>query len=169
MATGHVETLTRTIADPPVNDELEFELEQQPPDSPDIETPTPPDSADPDFVDEHVTAVSKPVRERKPVRMMKPAGTTPARFGSAKSFVINSPRPAYPYEARRRNMTGAGAATLTIDSTSGRVVDVVMSQSTGSAILDSATTDSLRRWQFKSGCPMRVRVPITFTLTGAVY
>jgi len=58
---------------------------------------------------------------------------------------------------------------LMVDPTSGNVTDVVMAQGCGNAILDNATLDALRRWRFKPGCAVRVRVPLTYTLMGASY
>ena len=48
----------------------------------------------------------------------------------------------------------------------GRVTDVQILQSTGSAILDQTTTTTFRRWRAKPGVP-KVIVPITYTLEGA--
>src|SRR5436190_1867600 len=36
-------------------------------------------------------------------------------------------------------------------------------------ILDNSTISAFRRWCFKPGTPARVRIPITFVLTGAQY
>ena len=92
-----------------------------------------------------------------------------ASFHGVKALAISAPRPAYPYEARRRQITGYGVAILDIDPVNGDVIGAAMSQSTGSPILDDSTLSALRRWRFKPGTPVRVRVPITFTLTGASY
>jgi TonB family protein len=88
---------------------------------------------------------------------------------SAKALALSAPRPEYPYEARRQRTTGSGIAELTVDPNSGNVIDVRMSPSTGSAILDNAAVNALRHWRFKSGDLTTIHVPITFTLTGAVY
>jgi TonB family protein len=39
----------------------------------------------------------------------------------------------------------------------------------GNPILDNSTVSAFRRWRFKPGTPRRVRIPITFVLTGAQY
>jgi TonB family protein len=45
-----------------------------------------------------------------------------------------------------------------------------MAQSIGSPILDNATTSTFRRWRFQPGkVAPKVKVPITYTLTGASY
>lgn len=92
-----------------------------------------------------------------------------AHRGFTRALVAYGPRPAYPYEARRLHITGSGIAALTVDSATGKVVDVRMRQSTGSPVLDKATIGGLLRWRFK---PIQVRtidVPITYTLSGAAY
>jgi TonB family protein len=62
-------------------------------------------------------------------------------------------------------LTGSGVVVLSVDA-SGNCTDASMGQSTGSPILDSAATGSLKRSRFKPGTPPKVRVPITFTLNG---
>ena len=95
------------------------------------------------------------------------AGSTTLRV--AKVVALNAPPQEYPYEARRQRMVGSGVARLTIDMTAGRVTDVQMVRSTGSAVLDNATLSGLRRWRFKLGEGPVIDVPITFTLAGAAY
>ena len=76
-------------------------------------------------------------------------------------MVAYAPRPVYPDEARRQRVTGSGIALVTLDQISGTVTDVLMTQSTGNAILDNPTLDALRRWRFKPGNVTKVQVPIT--------
>jgi TonB family protein len=83
--------------------------------------------------------------------------------------VVSAPRPEYPYEARSRHLTGTGIAVIRVDSTTGMVVDAAMEQTIGNPILDSCAILAFRRWRFKPGTPPRVRIPITFMLTGAQY
>jgi TonB family protein len=87
----------------------------------------------------------------------------------AKGFALNAPRPDYPYEARRQKITGDGIALLTIDPSSGDVIHITMSKSTGNPLLDSAACAGLSRWRFKPGTVSSVTCPITFTLTGVAY
>ena len=42
-------------------------------------------------------------------------------------------------------------------------------QGIGNPILDNSTLSAFRRWRFRPGSPLRVRIPITFLLTGAHY
>ena len=90
-------------------------------------------------------------------------------MGNAKAFVLNAPRPDYPYEARSRHITGSGIAVITVDPNSGLAVDAMMEQSIGNPILDNSTVSAFRRWRFKPGTPARLHIPINFVLTGAQY
>ena len=139
-------------------------------------TPTePPDFVKPDeaFPEERSTPAVIHPTDRKPVsRLMRPASVTGGSglsFSSVKVFAIYAPRPEYPYEARRQRTTGSGLVVLMIDSSTGRVTDARMSQSTGSVVLDNSAVSALQRWQFKSGTIAKVQVPITYTLSGASY
>jgi TonB family protein len=84
-------------------------------------------------------------------------------------LAISAPRPEYPYEARRRKVTGDGIAIITVDPRSGNVVAVTMSKSTGNSYLDNAAVAGFKRWRFKRGTVSSVTCPVTFTLTGAAY
>lgn len=150
--------------------DIPIEGETAPPPLPepiDMSTP-PPIAADQSTISEENPA---PILQHRPqtVRPIVRFAAIGQHTTGAKAFAISAPRPAYPYEARRRRLTGSGIATLIIDQTTGRVREVTMSQSTGSSILDNATVSGLRQWRFKAGTPASVRVPITFTLTGATY
>lgn len=134
----------------------------------------PPEQVPPDqeMFREEIQMLS-PVRPRK----KSPAATVvhatlrgpAAPFGSVRAFATHAPRPAYPYEARRRQMTGSGIVLLTVDWADGNVVDVRVAQSCGNVILDNAALEAFRRWRFKPGSVSRVKVPITYTLTGISY
>jgi TonB family protein len=56
-----------------------------------------------------------------------------------------------------------------VDSASGNVTSCSVAQSTGSSILDNAATSAFRQWRFRPGTVSKVRIPITFTMTGASY
>ena len=91
-------------------------------------------------------------------------------ISGAKAVAIFAPKPDYPYEARSRHVTGSGVAVLSVDTASGSVTDATMAQSIGSPILDNATTSTFRRWRFQPGkVAPKVKVPITYTMTGASY
>lgn len=154
---------------------IETNADQLPPlpeTPPDLDQPLNPND-DKTFVEENQTP--QPIRPRKMkvtapiVRRGSPGTARSSNFSSVKALALNTPRPEYPYEARRQRTIGSGAAVLTVDSTNGGVIDVRMSQSTGSTILDNATLSALRRWRFKPSDLTTIQVPITFTLTGAIY
>jgi TonB family protein len=91
-------------------------------------------------------------------------------ISGAKAVAIFAPKPDYPYEARSRHVTGSGVAVLSVDTASGNVTDATMAQSIGSPILDNSTTSTFRRWRFQPGkVAPKVKVPITYTMTGASY
>ena len=89
---------------------------------------------------------------------------------ATRPIAISAPRPDYPYEARARQVTGAGVALFTIEPSSGNVSDVSMAQSTGSPILDNAIVSACRRWRFRPGSyDPHFKLPISYTMTGAMY
>ena len=90
-------------------------------------------------------------------------------ISGAKALAINSPRPEYPYEARSRHIMGSGICVVTVDTGSGNVTDATMAKSIGSPILDNSATSAFRRWRFKPGTVSKVKIPITFTMSGASY
>ena len=117
------------------------------------------------------------VRTPPPVRTHRKArtvsllrGATTESLRSVKAMVAYAPRPIYSYEARRQRVTKSGIALVTVDQTSGTVTDVLMTQSTGNAILDNSTLDALRRWRFKPGnvtvCVRDRQAPIECTNRG---
>lgn len=88
---------------------------------------------------------------------------------SARVSALTAPQLEYPYEARRQKITGSGIAALTVDPVSGSVTSVMMEVSTGSPVLDNAAVTGFHRWRFKPGTISKVKLPITYTLTGAQY
>ena len=119
------------------------------------------------FPEENLKPV--PVRPHGKALPHSPVRGTTTSLRSIKAMMAFAPRPVYPYEARRRRLTGSGVALLTVDQTSGDVIDVIMAQSCGNFILDSSTLDALRRWRFKPGSVTKVQVPIMYTLLGVSY
>ncbi len=102
-------------------------------------------------------------RSRGPSR---PVPLDPAPSG--KAAMIFKPRIQYPYEARRSKITGSGTIVVSVGP-DGSVTSCSMGASTGSPILDNAATSAFRSARFKPGTVPRVKIPITFTLTGASY
>jgi TonB family protein len=168
LASRRASPMAETLAtsDGPIV-ELEEPVAPQMP--PELETiPVPPSSSVPtDFVEPDVQPLHSTNHNPKPIRpIAKPRS---GEISNGHALALSAPRPEYPYEARRRNITGSGVVTLTIDPTNGAVVDAEMEQSIGNSILDQAALSAFRRWRFKTGTPSRVRVPITFTITGAQF
>jgi TonB family protein len=154
-----------SLIDPPSQvDEQPANLDDQAP------TPAPTDEAL--FPEDRPTP--PPVR-RQVVKSLTPIvksthGTPGSlKMPSARVLAVSAPRPEYPYEARRAKITGNGIAMMVVDPANGVVTEVMMSESTGSQVLDNAAITGFRRWRFKPGTASQVKVPITFTMTGAMY
>jgi periplasmic protein TonB len=160
---------------------VELSLEQQQPEPP---QPTPPPEEEPppppppeavpeekpEFVEEKPTPPPKRPPSNKPVapiqRPVTAGPTGPAPTG--KAAMIFKPPIQYPFEARRSKVTGSGVIVVSVTA-DGSVSDASMGVSTGSPILDNAATSAFRRARFKPGTVPRVKIPITFTLSGASY
>jgi TonB family C-terminal domain len=92
-----------------------------------------------------------------------------APAGEPGALAIYAARPQYPYEARARGLTGRGLVLLDVNPQTGYVTSARMLQITGHKILDDAAVEAFRQWRFKSGTVTKVKIPITFTMTGATY
>jgi TonB family protein len=139
-----------------------------PPEDIPIQEPPPIPEVAPEFHEEK----PPPPKTNKPTGPVKaPQGVTGTMsISGAKAAAIFAPKPDYPYEARSRHVTGSGVCVLTVDVASGNVTDASMAQSIGSPILDNSTTSTFRRWRFRPGAAApKVKVPITYTMTGASY
>jgi protein TonB len=159
-----VEMSLDTVPEPPM---------PTPPPEEEPPPPPPPEAVPevkPEFVEEKPTPPPKRPPSNKPVapiaRPSTPGTTGPAPTG--KAAMVFKPRIEYPFEARRSKITGSGTIVVSVGS-DGSVTDASMGASTGSPILDNAATSAFRRARFKPGTVPRVRIPITFTLTGASY
>ena len=134
-------------------------------------TPPPEPEATPEYVEER----TPPPKQPKPARVAPVrAPTVGGRPGtmsisSAKALATYAPRPQYPYEARSRHITGSGVCVVDVDVGSGSVTGASMAQSIGSPILDNAAMSAFRQWRFRPGSVSKVKIPITFTMTGASY
>jgi len=87
---------------------------------------------------------------------------TSLSLSAAQAMAVSAPLPEYPYQAKHANITGNGICVMIVDTTSGKVTNAMMAQSTGNGILDKVTTETFRRWRFKPGTVSQVRVPITY-------
>ena len=97
----------------------------------------------------------------------------------AAAQATSTPKPEYPFEARRQHITGDGYFLMAVKITSGTVLRVYVEQSTGSKLLDTSAVTALKKWRFRpealralqrkydptdTSQAIVVRVPITFTL-----
>jgi TonB family protein len=137
-------------------------------------TPTPrgtPPDIKPEYVEETTPPPKKPQAQKfTPIKAPQAAGRPGTMsISTAKALATYAPRPQYPYQARSRHMTGSGVCVVEVNAGSGSVTSASMAQSVGNPILDNAALSAFRQWRFKPGSVSKVRIPITFTTTGAQY
>src|SRR6266404_7883026 len=92
--------------------------------------------------------------------------TAQVTVSGKKALAVYAPRPAYPYEARDKHLTGTGVVLLNIDPATGAVTSAEMQKSTGHKILDDSALGAFRQWRFKPGSVRKVQIPINFTMQG---
>ena len=131
---------------------------------------TPPDIK-PEYVEETTPPPKKPQAQKfTPIKAPQAAGRPGTMsISTAKALATYAPRPQYLYEARSRHITGRGVCVVEVDAGSGSVTSALMASSIGNPILDNAALSAFRQWRFKPGSVSNVRIPITFTTTGAQY
>lgn len=78
---------------------------------------------------------------------------------------MSGPKPQTPDEARSQHLSGQGIFLLHFDKPTGNLVDVTVTQSTGSPVLDQAALATLRLWHATPGCPREVPMTVTFSVT----
>ena len=141
-----------------------------PPEDIPLPEPPPPPEIQPEFVEETTPPPKKPQSQKfAPIKAPQAAGHPGTlSISSAKALATYAPRPQYPYEARSRHVTGSGVCVVEVGP-SGSVTSASMAQSIGNPILDNAATSAFRQWRFKPGSVSKVKIPITFTMTGASY
>jgi len=138
-----------------------------PPEEVPVATPPP---APPEVKPEYVEERTPPPRQPRPVKVMPIKAPAATSISSAKANAVYAPRPGYPYEARSRRIMGSGVCVVTVDTASGRVTDATMAQSIGNSLLDDSALSAFRQWRFRPGAVApKVKIPITFTMTGASY
>jgi protein TonB len=137
-----------------------------PPEDIPLPEPPPPPDIKPEFVEERTPPPRPP--PSAPQKFV-PIKASALSMSQAKALAINAPRPPYPYEARAHHIMGSGVITVNVDPATGNVTDASVTQSIGSPILDDAAVSTFRRWKFRPGSVSKVRIPITFTMTGASY
>ena len=141
-----------------------------PPEDIPLPEPPPPPEIQPEFVEETTPPPKKPQAQKfTPIKAPQAAGRPGTMsISSAKALATYAPRPQYPYESRSRHVTGSGVCVVDVDP-GGSVTSASMAQSIGNPILDNAATSAFRQWRFKPGSVSKVKIPITFTMTGAQY
>jgi len=87
------------------------------------------------------------------------AKSTPRPSGKAKN--LDGPKPIYPPEAAGQHLSGTGKYLLQFDQATGKVIDVPVSQSAGSPIVDSAGIAAFRQWQEDPECGKEVTATMT--------
>jgi TonB family protein len=136
-----------------------------PPEDIPIPEPPPPPEIQPEFVEER----TPPPRQQTAQKFTPIKSPGPMSMSRAKALALYAPRPQYPYEARSRHITGSGVIVVDVDPGSGNVTSASVAQSIGSPILDNEALRAFRQWRFRPGTVSKVRIPITFTMTGASY
>jgi periplasmic protein TonB len=136
--------------------------------------PTPrgtPADIKPQYVEETTRPRKKPQAQKfTPIKAPQAVGRPGTMsISTAKALANRAPRPHYPYEVRSRHITGRGVCVVEVDAGSGSVTSASMASSIGNPILDNAALSAFRQWRFKPGSVSKVRIPITFTTTGAQY
>jgi TonB family protein len=110
-------------------------------------------------------------KKHRPRKRLRPAvqpeaasisAPVPISLSVAQSMALTAPLPDYPYEAKRRKLTGSGLCVVTVDTATGTVTNATMFQSTGSPLLDKLTIQTFKSWRFKPGTVSQVRVPISY-------
>ena len=152
---------------------LESPQDQPTPPPEDVPLPPPPPEPQiqPEFHEEVTPPPRRPNAPVAPIKAPQVAGHPGTMsISGAKAAAIFAPKPEYPYEARSRHVTGSGVCVLSVDVASGNVTDATMAQSIGNPILDNSTVSTFRRWRFRPGAAAsKVKVPITYTMSGASY
>jgi len=108
----------------------------------------------------HTGAAATSVKEKD----SKPRSVSEAE---AYALAIYAPRPAYPYAAREKRLTGSGIVLVSVDSSTGTVVSAQMLKSTGYKVLDDSALEAFRQWRFKPGTVRKVRIPTNFVMRGS--
>jgi TonB family protein len=92
-----------------------------------------------------------------------PAAATRAFDAKWKAIFVSTPWPQYPYEARRRRLTGTGVLRIYVDE-SGKVTGVTIIKSTGHRQLDDAGLKAFGQWRAKPGPRREVDMPLRFLM-----
>jgi TonB family protein len=125
------------------------EIEEKP-------TPAPQESAKPKV--KH----SKPKEkdEEGATKAKSESESTPRPSGKARN--LDGPKPIFPPEAAGLHLSGTGKYLLQFDQNTGLVIDVIVSQSAGSPLLDNSAITAFRQWHEDPHCAKEVTMTMTF-------
>jgi len=116
-----------------------------------------------------ITSASASAQTGAAATSVKEKDSKPRSVSEAEAYAlaIYAPRPAYPYAARDKRLTGSGIVLVNVDSSTGTVVSAQMLKSTGYKALDDSALEAFRQWRFKPGTVRKVRIPINFVMRGS--
>jgi len=86
--------------------------------------------------------------------------STPRPSGKARN--LDGPKPIFPPEAAALHLSGTGKYLLQFDQSTGLVIDVTVSQSAGSPLLDNAAIAAFHQWHEDPRCAKEVTMTMTF-------
>jgi TonB family protein len=86
--------------------------------------------------------------------------STPRPSGKARN--LDGPKPIFPPEAAGSHLSGTGKYLLQFDQNTGLVIDVTVSQSAGSPLLDNSAITAFRQWHEDPHCAKEVTMTMTF-------
>ena len=72
--------------------------------------------------------------------------------------------PEYPYGERAQHHTGIGFFRLELNLKSGVVTKIIVTKSTGFAVLDNSAIAALRQWRWKPNRWKEIEIPVRFQL-----
>src|SRR5437588_12912597 len=93
-------------------------------------------------------------------------GVEPQVTTGSPAGLVKKIEPEYPIGFITHGVKGRGRFRLTINAKSGLVDEVKIVQSTGYSDLNKLAVKALLQWQFKSGTPSPVEVPVEFDIRG---
>jgi TonB family protein len=104
-------------------------------------------------------AVCGPAQSRSDTK-----GPFPRPAWESRYQALSMPAPDYPYEARRRHLSGSGIIAVEVDHETGLVKAATIKMSTGSALLDQAALHAAKQWRFRPPAVVHLDVPVSFTI-----